>query len=296
MTALIHVPTTITTPDRTDASFIDLFISTKRSERTRTAYRHSITMLLDFVGKPLQAVTLEDAVAYHAHLRHTYPALSSIKLHMDIAKSLFDFGVDLNYLRTNLMKVIKTDTPPSITDKRILTEEEVLRLIDAPKRQRDKLILRLLYAAGLRVSELCDLTWGDLSKDGVLHIRNGKGQKSRFVTLSDATHKRLVAFAGAIERTGYIFTSQVTQRAGKAHDGRLSAMQIHRIVKKAAKSAGVSADASAHWLRHSHGSHALDRGASVVTVRDTLGHASIATTNKYLHGKRNESSALHLAV
>ncbi|RIK43469.1 MAG: integrase, partial [Chloroflexi bacterium] len=57
-----------------------------------------------------------------------------------------------------------------------------------------------------------------------------------------------------------------------------------------------SEEASAHWLRHSHGSHALDRGASVVTVRDTLGHASIATTNKYLHGKRNDSSALHLGV
>jgi integrase/recombinase XerD len=94
----------------------------------------------------------------------------------------------------------------------------------------------------------------------------------------------------------YIFTSQVKKREGVPHDGRLSEMQIHRIVKDAAKRAGISPDASAHWLRHSHGSHALDRGASIVTVRTTLGHTNIATTKKYLHGKRGESSALHLGV
>src|SRR4029453_18891685 len=127
MNAIVPVqPTGLTTTDRTDEQFVGLFIATKRSPHTRTAYRHSITMLLDFMGKPLAAVTLEDAVNYHAHLKETYPALSSIKLHLDIAKSLFDFGVDLNYLRTNVMKVIKGDTPPGITHKRILTEEEVL--------------------------------------------------------------------------------------------------------------------------------------------------------------------------
>jgi integrase/recombinase XerD len=78
--------------------------------------------------------------------------------------------------------------------------------------------------------------------------------------------------------------------------GRLDETAVHRIVKIAAQVAGISADASAHWLRHSHASHSLDRGASLVTVRDTLGHSSIATTNKYLHSKRKDSSALHLAV
>jgi integrase/recombinase XerD len=137
-----------------------------------------------------------------------------------------------------------------------------------------------------------------LSDDGVLHIRSGKGQKSRFITLSEATNKRLAEYAGAFGQpdTDYIFRSQVTERDGNPHDGRLSEVQIHRIVKSAALRAGVDNATSAHWLRHSHGSHALDRGASVVTVRDTLGHASIATTNKYLHGKRGESSALSLAV
>jgi site-specific recombinase XerD len=288
-------------PNRDDR-FIALFIRTKRSAHTRTAYRYSIDNLLAFVGKPLSALTLEDAVNYHAHLQARYASLASIKLHMDIAKSLFDFGVDLNYLRTNVMKVVKTDTPSPLTHKRILTEEDVLKLISAPAKTRDQLILRLLYAGGLRVSELCNLTWGDLSADGVLHIRQGKGQKDRFVTLSEATVKRLKAFGGALGQLrpegarDYIFQSQVKQKAGKATGGRLSSVQVHRIVKAAAKRAELDPETSAHWLRHSHGSHALDRGANIVTVRDTLGHASIATTNKYLHSKRGESSALSLAV
>lgn len=284
---------TLNAVQRTDSSVIDLFIATKRSEHTRTQYRHSIGLLSSFMGKPLQAVTLEDAVRYHAHLKQSYASPHSVKLHVNVAKSLFTFGVKLNYLVTNVFAPITPDAAPEITHKRILEEGEVLRLIEAPKRQRDKLILRLLYAAGLRVSELCNLTWDDLSANGVLHIRSGKGQKGRFVTLSDATHKRLKDWR---HDGKYIFTSQVKEREGVQHAGRLSEVQIHRIVKKAANLAGVSEEASAHWLRHSHGSHALDRGASVVTVRDTLGHASIATTNKYLHGKRNDSSALHLGV
>ena len=129
-----------------------------------------------------------------------------------------------------------------------------------------------------------------------MHVRQGKGQKDRFITLSDETHKRLLAYRARHGADTYIFTSQLKARAGVQHDGRLRRMQIHRIVKRAAHCAGVNEEASAHWLRHAHGSHALDRGASLVTVRDTLGHASIATTNKYLHGKRGESSALSLAV
>ena len=107
--------------------------------------------------------------------------------------------------------------------------------------------------------------------------------------------KKLAAFKDDATTDDCIFQSQVKQKGDKI-DRRLDESQVHRIVKKAAKDAGLSPAASAHWLRHSHASHSLDRGASIVTVRDTLGHSSIATTNKYLHSKRKDSSALHLAV
>jgi integrase/recombinase XerD len=284
-------------PGTTDYTLIRLFTDTKRSEKTREQYTYSIRMLVGFIGKPLGVMTLQDAVDYHQWLKERYESAHSVKLHINVAKALCAFGVKLNYLRTNVFAVIKTDTPPEVTHHRILTEEEVLKLIDAPKRQRDKLLLRLIYAAGLRVSEVCNLTWGDLSSDGVLYIQAGKGQKDRFVTLSESMVKRLVAFKGDATNDTPIFQSQAkNDRRRKSATARLDESQVHRIVKAAAESAGISADASAHWLRHSHASHSLDRGASIVTVRDTLGHSSIATTNKYLHSKRKDSSALHLAV
>lgn len=281
-------PTAITTSAHNDEMLVQLFVATKRSANTQTQYSHSIAMLLGFTEKPLGVMTLQDAVDYHNHLKGQYSSLHSVKLHINVAKALCAFGVKLNYLRTNVFAVIKPDATTEVTHKRILTEEQVLKLIDAPKRHRDKLLLRLIYAAGLRVGEVCNLVWGDLLLNGVLHIRQGKGQKERFVTLSDGMIERLNAHKGSAADNEPMFLSQ--------KGSRLDESQIHRIVKTAAQVAGISPDASAHWLRHSHASHSLDRGASLVTVRDTLGHASIATTNKYLHSKRSDSSALHLAV
>lgn len=291
--------TVLATTTNADASFIEAFLSEK-SAGTRATYEHSIRLFFEFIGKPLQSAVRKDATAYRDWLKTKYASAHSVKLHVNVVKSLFSFGVATNYLATNVFAAIKTASTSELVE-RILDEEDVLKLISAPAKKRDQLILRLLYAAGLRVSELCALKWADLKDDkgqGVLHVTHGKGDKERFVTLSDATYKRLKEYAGAFGQPAddYIFRSQVTTRAGVAHDGQLTRNTVHTIVKAAALRAGVDASVSAHWLRHSHASHAIDRGAKMVTVRDTLGHASIATTNKYLHGKRGESSALSLAV
>lgn len=288
-TALVTIqPTQITTSADNDEMLVQLFINTKRSANTQAQYSHSVTMLLGFTGKPLGAMTLQDAVSYHAWLKERYKSAHSVKLHINVAKALCAFGVKLNYLRTNVFALIKPDATPEVTHKRILTEEQAFRLIDAPERQRDKLLLRLIYAAGLRVGEVCGLVWGDLASNGVLHIRQGKGQKERFITLSDGMVDRLNTHRNGAGPDEPMFVSQ--------KGGKLDETAVHRIVKSAAAAAGISADASAHWLRHSHASHALDRGATIVEVRDTLGHSSIATTNKYLHSRRQASSALRLGV
>lgn len=187
-TALVTSTGAITSAD-SDQMLVDLFINTKRSPNTHVQYGHSIGMLAGAIGKPLQAITLQDAISYHDWLKAQYSA-GSVRLHVNVAKALCAFGVKLNYLRTNVFAVIKPDSVPEVTHKRILTEEETLKLIDAPARLRDKLLLRLIYAAGLRVGEVCALTWGDLLPNGVLHIRQGKGQKERFVTLSGGDDRK----------------------------------------------------------------------------------------------------------
>jgi integrase/recombinase XerD len=78
--------------------------------------------------------------------------------------------------------------------------------------------------------------------------------------------------------------------------GAMVASRVWQIVREAAQRAGIVGNVSPHWFRHSHASHALERGASVALVRDTLGHSSLQVTSRYTHAKPDQSSALHLAV
>jgi integrase/recombinase XerD len=78
--------------------------------------------------------------------------------------------------------------------------------------------------------------------------------------------------------------------------GPLSPLRVERVVRAAATRAGIAADVTPHWLRHSHVSHALDRGAPVHLVQQTVGHASLATTTRYSHARPSESSGLYLAL
>ena len=115
----------------------------------------------------------------------------------------------------------------------------------------------------------------------------GKGDKERYVLLSKATYRELCALRGESLDTAPVFRSQ--------KGGAMSVKAMWDVVKKAGAKVGVP-DVSPHWFRHSHATHALDRGASLNTIKETLGHASIAITDKYLHAKPGDSSALHLAV
>jgi integrase/recombinase XerD len=153
-------------------------------------------------------------------------------------------------------------------------------------------MLRLLYAAGLRVSELCALKRRDLTSRGETGQVTvyGKGRKTRVVLLSPATWREIVTLLGADPAPeSPVFASQ---KGG----GHLHPSQVLRIVKKAARRAGISATISPHWFRHAHASHALERGCPISLVQATLGHSSVATTGRYLHARPGDSSARYLSV
>jgi integrase/recombinase XerD len=134
------------------------------------------------------------------------------------------------------------------------------------------------------------LCWKDVHPNGDAGqvTLYGKGDKTRTVKVSKATWKELCKFREGAAAEAPVFASQ--------KGGHLDPSQVRRIVLAAAQRAGVEGNVSPHWLRHSHASHALDRRATVVLVRDTLGHSSLAVTSRYTHAKPNESSALHLAI
>jgi integrase/recombinase XerD len=205
-------------------------------------------------------------------------------------KSLLSFGHKLGYLPFNVGAALKTPKLKDTLAERILSEQEVLTMIALTKKQRDRVLLTILYASAGRVSEVCALSWRDVQPNGESGQVTlfGKNDETRAVKLSKATYAELLKLKGKALPTDAVFVSQ--------KGGHLDASQVLRLVRAAAVRAGISGNVSPHWLRHSHASHSLERGASIALVRDTLGHSSLAITSRYTHAKPGDSSALHLAI
>jgi integrase/recombinase XerD len=163
-------------------------------------------------------------------------------------------------------------------------------MIALTPKQRDQVLLRVLYASAGRVSEVCALTWNDVQPNGDSGQLTlfGKAGKTRAVKVSTATWQAILSLRGVAGPDDPVF---VSQKGNPLHPS-----QVHRLVRQAARRAGIAGNVSPHWLRHSHASHALERGASVTLVRDTLGHSSLGVTSMYAHARPAESSALYLAM
>jgi site-specific recombinase XerD len=207
-------------------------------------------------------------------------------------KSLLAFGHRLGYLPFDVGGAVRLPRLRSALAERILSEADVHRLLALEPDARNRALLRLLYAGGLRVSELVALRWRDLQArdagEGQVTVY-GKGGKTRAVLLPATVWGDLQALReGAAAEEAPVFRS----RKG----GPLTARQAQRLVDAAAKRAGLRASVSPHWLRHAHATHALERGAPIHIVQATLGHASVATTGRYLHARPTDSSARYLAV
>lgn len=260
-----------------------------RSENTRRAYESDVRRFREHTGgKPLHAVTLEDVQTFASALEG---APESKARRIGVVKSLFAFGHKVGYLPFDVARPVKVPRRKNTLAERILPEADVQRMIALEPSPRNKAMLRLMYAGGLRVSELAALKWRDLqSRDdaGQLTVF-GKGDRTRSVVLPQPLWNELLALRGRPDLDAPLFASQ---KGG----GHLDPSSIVRMVRTAAERAGIKQKVSPHWLRHAHASHALDRGAPIHLVQATLGHASVATTGRYLHARPSESSASYLVV
>jgi integrase/recombinase XerD len=281
-------PSDIVEQTATDQHLVDLWLH-GRSIHTQRAYRADVDRFLHFVARPLTTVTLGDVQAFADSLEGLAP--SSRARTLAAIKSLLSFGQRTGYLPLNVGAAVKLPARKDTLAERILTEPDVHRLLALEPSRRNQVLLRLLYIAGLRVSEIAELKWRDLQPrtDGGQVTVFGKGGKTRVVLLPNAIWRELLRFRQGAPADGPLFPSR---RGG----GHLHPSAVERIVWKAAQRAGLEGKVSPHWLRHSHATHALERGAPIHLVQATLGHASVATTGRYLHARPTDSSSRYLAV
>jgi site-specific recombinase XerD len=257
------------------------------SPHTARAYRRDTRRLLAFVGdKPLRAITLHDLQAFADSLAGKPGTRGRI---LAAVKSLLSFAAKLGALRFNVGTALKLPARRDGLADRILAESDIASMLTCTE-GRDHALVRLAYAGGFRVAELMRLRWSDLTDaaDDTLYVTvYGKGGKTRTVRVSPATGNVMRTLRADVPLNDYVF-------AGRR--GSLNPSQAWRIVRAAAKRAGIEKPVSPHFLRHAHASHALERGVKVTTIRDTLGHSSIAVTDRYAHARPEKSSGLALAI
>jgi integrase/recombinase XerD len=233
---------------------------------------------------------------YVFHMKDRGLAPSSIQRSLSSLRAYFAFLVEEEVLDADPTE--RLESPSSMRRlPRVLTRDEVIALLEAPSPDRpmhwrDRAILEMLYAAGIRVSELLGLRTGDLDLDGRLIRVKGKGSKERIVPFGTAAARALERYLREVrpglDRGGSKGAVFLNQRGTG-----LSRMAIWNVVKDAADRSGLEKKVSPHTLRHSFATHLLEGGADLAVVQELLGHADISTTQIYTHLDREYLQDVH---
>lgn len=263
------------------------------SQNTLESYGRDIrqfSIYLQGMGSTYFDVSKATVIAYLIYLQKKGKATSSISRSLAGVRSFYQ------YLYNN--KLIDKDPTlnlesPKIEKKlpQILTVSEVELLLKQPdtsdcKGNRDRCMLELLYATGIRVSELVSLNIDNVNMDLCFLKCSGKGMKDRVVPIGSMALKALE------EYTGKYRNALLKDRDEKAlflnfHGSRMTRQGFWKIIKFYAKKAGINADITPHTLRHSFAAHLIENGADLKSVQEMLGHSDISTTQIYAQITKN---------
>jgi integrase/recombinase XerD len=260
-----------------DRRLVRLFLA-GRPASTQRAYQLDLDLFFSAIGKPLRELSYEDLVAFLESLSGSGATRAR---RFCTVRSFLGFGHRVGALPSQMLP--PAPRPVRRLQERILTEEEVRQVVHEARSGRDRCLIRLLYLGGLRIAEALNLRWRDVRDRWVSVV--GKGARPRTVLLPKAFVEELLLLRGESDPTRHVFTN--------VRGGRLSDSYARRVVRRAALEA-TDKPASPHWLRHSHASHALNRGAPIHVVAQGLGHASVATTTAYLHVRPDQGASQYL--
>jgi len=279
------------------SNFLDyLAVEKGLSQNTIEAYRNDLQQLASFMQEeatkqgvipPWAGFSRQSMLSYLLNLKERNYAPTTVARKVAATKSFFSFMVSEGIIKTNPIEEVGSPRvgkslpkPISVSQVRRLLEQPTKR--DTLEAKRDTAMLELLYASGMRVSELVSLNLNDMDIEGGYVRCFGKGHKERLIPI----HKRATS---AVEE--YIKEVHPRLAHGKdepalflnARGERLTRQGLWQILKGYAKSAELGTDITPHTLRHSFATHMLNGGADLRSVQELLGHANISTTQVYTH-------------
>lgn len=264
-----------------------LFLASERgaSPHTIEAYHRDIRRFFAYCSTLPHQITRQDIANYTQALREKKYAPTTISRSLMALKVFFQFCKREGYVTQNITKHI--DTPkPWYRLPAVLSEEEMNRLLHTPddateEGARDRAILEVLYATGIRVSELCQLNLHSVD-DTFLRVL-GKGGKERIVPIGSQAIAAIDHYLGQFrlgieEPHSPLFLNQRKKRISREF--------VWGLVKKYANQAQIAKNVHPHTFRHSFATHLLDHQADLRIIQEMLGHASIKSTDRYTHVSR----------
>ncbi len=284
-------------------AFVDaLWLEEGLSRNTLTAYRRDLTLYARWLqgrGRTLLQSTETELNAYFA-ARHAATRATTANRRLTVFKRFFRWALRERRIDADPTLRLQAAKQPLRVPK-TLSEAQVEALLAAPGEDtplgvRDRTMIELMYASGLRVSELVGLKTLNISlSEHVLRVF-GKGNKERLVPFGEVAGQWLQRYLQearpallAGKQTDDLFVTVRGARAGEA----MTRMMFWQLVKKYARVAGITAPLSPHTLRHAFATHLLNHGADLRAVQMLLGHADISTTTIYTHVARERLKTLH---
>jgi integrase/recombinase XerD len=284
-----------------DSFATSLWLEDGLSANTLAAYRRDLRLfslwLAEAHGRSLDQATLGDLQAYAVN-RHAQSKASSANRRLTVFKRYFRWALREKLIGADPTLKLLTAKPAQRLPS-TLTEAQVEALLAAPDVEtalglRDRAMLELMYASGLRVSELVGLKTVHLSlSDSALRV-TGKGSKERLLPFGEEAHAWLVRYLD--EARGAILKGQGSDAMFvTARGGAMTRQMFWKLITAHASTAGVRVPLSPHTLRHAFATHLLNHGADLRAVQMLLGHADISTTTIYTHVARERLKTLHAA-
>jgi integrase/recombinase XerC len=272
--------------------------ASRAADNTVTSYRRDLLAFRNFmleraamVGRRVDeievtGITADHIRSYLAELMKNKAARATVQRRLSAIKAFF------RYRETTLGEASPARSIRSPKNERrlpsILQPDEVRRLIEfslspddsTPAAMRDRAIFETLYSSGLRVGELVGLDWRDIDEELVMvMVRAGKGNKDRLVPLGEPALDALRAWRRAMPVAWEPDSAVITNLRG----GRLTTRSVEMILQRRLAAVGLSARITPHGLRHCFATHMLGNGADLRSIQEMLGHASLATTQRYTH-------------
>ena len=290
---------------QTSLSAIDVFVDALwledgLSRNTLAAYRRDLTLYAQWLAQQQPAQTLDGTAEHHLQgyfaERHAGTKATTANRRLTVLRRYFHWALRERRIQHDPTVRLQAARQPLRVPK-TLSQAQVEALLEAPDADtalglRDRAMLELMYASGLRVTELVTLkTWNLGLNEGVLRVM-GKGSKERLVPFGDVARQWLERYLQ--EARGAILAGQQTQDLFvTARGAGMTRVMFWVIVKKCALAAGITVPLSPHTLRHAFATHLLNHGADLRVVQLLLGHADISTTTIYTHVARERLRQLH---